>query len=83
MNIDIPIMKGSICPICRSQMYLDQTGGKAVLRCSIVACEYNNKESRDAYFREKHKSLIINDVMHRMKDRPKLKTLLDDKEPEK
>jgi hypothetical protein len=69
-------MRGSLCPICKSQMFVNGSDAESYLGCTNVECDYNNKETREAYFRHKHRSIIAGDMMRNIKNDPGVLTTM-------
>lgn len=76
MKTDPVIIKGSICPFCRSNLVIDSTGTDSMMKCTIAECDYNDEKARNTYFQEKHKKILVGEVLPRMKDEERLKALL-------
>jgi len=63
-------MKGSLCPICKSQMFLNGPDAESLLSCTNINCDFNDKEGREAYFRFKHRSIIAGDILKNVNTEP-------------
>ena len=67
MSPELKLMKGSTCPICKSKMFVEQTATDLLFGCSKEDCDYNDKEKREEYYREKQTNIIVGDVLGKIK----------------
>ena len=69
-------MRGSFCPICKSQMYVNGPDEEILLGCTNDDCDFNDKEAREAYFRYKHRSIIAGEMMRNVQREPRVGTTI-------